>query len=71
VELQKKRDRVEMLLGAHTSTVALPYVNTMLRRCGSKASPLQPPNDPKAIALRASFPGAGPERRFGRALQRR
>ena len=60
VELQKKRDAIEMLLGAHTSTVALPYLNTMLPEMRLDGIALATADDPKAIALRGILSGAGP-----------
>jgi len=60
VELQKKRDAIEMLLGAHTATVALPYVNTMLPEMRLEGIALATADDPKAIALRGILSGAGP-----------
>jgi hypothetical protein len=59
VELQKKRDAIEMLLGVHTSTVALPYLNTMLPEMRLEGIALATADDPKAIALRGILSGAG------------
>jgi hypothetical protein len=60
VELQKKRDAIEMLLGAHTSTVALPYLDTVLPEMRIDGIALATADDPKAIALRGILSGAGP-----------
>jgi hypothetical protein len=60
VELQKRRDAIEMLLGAHTSTAALPYLSTMLPEMRLDGIALATADDPKAIALRGILSGAGP-----------
>jgi autotransporter translocation and assembly factor TamB len=60
VELQKKRDAIEMLVGVHTSTAALPYLNTMLPEMRLDGIALATADDPKAIALRGILSGAGP-----------
>jgi autotransporter translocation and assembly factor TamB len=59
VELQKKRDAVEMLLRANTATVALPYLNTMLPDMRLEGVALATADDPKAIGLRGVVWGAG------------
>ncbi len=60
LELQKKRDAIEMLLGARTSTTSLPYLNTMLPEMRLEGVALATADDPKAIALRGLLSGAGP-----------